>query len=118
MKKTIKFNRITTRDFEMFFQLDSPGYYVAKQAAAQAGLDGALDTLEVLVLANKLFQIEFRKRMLAALGPHGKAEEYARNLDKDSDRSVQIALETLGKERLAQLLKETVAYVNETSKAV
>jgi hypothetical protein len=116
MSKSIKFKRITTRDFEMFFQLDSPGYYVAKKAVAHAELAGALDTVELLVLTNKLFQIEFRKRMLTALGPHGKAEEYALNVDRDANRSAQIALETLGKERLEQILRETVAYVNEQSK--
>ena len=39
MKQTIKLKRITTAEFEAFFQLDSPGYYIAKKAVEHDDLE-------------------------------------------------------------------------------
>ena len=32
MKKTLKFKRITLDEFNAFFHLDSPGYFIARKA--------------------------------------------------------------------------------------
>src|SRR5436305_13995346 len=114
MKKTIKLKRITTADFEAFFQIDSPGYYIAKKAVEHGEVSAAVDVLEVVVLTNKLFEIEFRQRVALALAPHGNAKDYLESLG--TDRAHEIAIETLGAERLKGLLKETADYGQEESK--
>jgi len=116
MKKTIKLKRITTAEFEAFFQLDSPGYYIAKKAVEHDEVTKAVDVLEVLVLTNKFFQIELRNRITAAIAERSKmtAQEYLKALG--TDRSNDIALKTLGKERLKAILQDTADYVTQESK--
>lgn len=116
MKKTIKLKRITTAEFEAFFQLDSPGYYIAKKAVEHEEVTKAIDILEVLILTNKLFQIELRNRITAAIAERSKttAQEYLKALG--TDRSNEIALDALGKDRLKVILQETADYVKQESK--
>jgi hypothetical protein len=114
MKKTLKFKRITLDEFNAFFQLDSPGYFIAKKAIEAGEVAGALDVLEVVVLTNKLSEIELRQRITVALAPHGKAEEYLDSLG--TDRSNEIAIEALGKERLTEILRDIADYVKQESK--
>jgi hypothetical protein len=97
-----------------FFHLDSPGYFIAKKAIEAGEVAGALDVLEVVVLTNKLSEIELRQRITVALAPHGKAEEYLDSLG--TDRSNEIAIEALGKERLTEILREVADYVKQESK--
>ncbi|MBV8546314.1 MAG: hypothetical protein JO093_13670 [Acidobacteria bacterium] len=108
--------RITTAEFEAFFQLDSPGYYIAKKAVEHDEVTKAVDVLEVLVLTNKFFQIELRNRITAAIAERSKmtAQEYLKALG--TDRSNDIALKTLGKERLKAILQDTADYVTQESK--
>ena len=49
-----------------------------------------------------------------ALAPHGKAEEYLDSLG--TDRSNEIAIETLGRERLTKILRDVAEYVKQESK--
>jgi hypothetical protein len=114
MKKTLKFKLITLDEFNAFFQLDSPGYFIAKKAIEAGEVAGALNVLEVVVLANKLSQIELRQRITVALAPHGKAEEYLDSLG--TERAQRIAIETLGRERLIEILQEVADYVKQESK--
>ena len=116
MKQTIKLKRITTAEFEAFFQLDSPGYYIAKKAVEHDEVTKAIDVLEVFVLTNKLFQIELRNRIAAAITERSKttAQEYLKALG--TDRANGIALKILGKERLKTILQETADYVKQESK--
>lgn len=114
MKRTIKLKRITTAEFEAYFRLDSPGYFIAKKAVEHDEVSSAVDVLEVFVLTNKLFEIEFRQRVALALAPHGKAKEYLEGLG--TDRARDIAIDTLGAERLKVILRETADYVKEESK--
>lgn len=113
MKKTLKFKLITLDDFNAFFQLDSPGYYIATKAIEAGELTGALDILEVMVLTNKLTEMELRNRIALALVPYGNAKEYLESLDTDR---VEIAVKTLGRERLKEILQEVADYVKEKSK--
>jgi hypothetical protein len=114
MKKNLKFKRITLDDFNAFFQLDSPGYFIARKAIEAEEVEGALDTVEIIVLTNKLSEIELRQRIALALSPHGKAKEYLENIG--TERAQQIAIGTLGKERLKEILREVADYVKQESK--
>jgi hypothetical protein len=114
MKRTLKFKRITLDEFNAFFRLDSPGYFIARKAIEAEEVAGALDIVEVIVLTNKLSEIELRQRIALALAPHGKAQEYLESLD--TKRAEQIAIETLGRERLIEILKELAEYVKQESK--
>jgi hypothetical protein len=114
MKKTLKFKLITLDEFNAFFQLDSPGYFIARKAIEARELAGALDILEVIVLTNKLAEIELRERITVALAPHGKAEEYVESLG--TERAQQIAVETLGRDRVMVILREVADYVKQESK--
>ena len=114
MKKTLKFKRITLDDFNAFFQLDSPGYFIAKKAIEAGEVAGAPDVVEVIVLTNKLSEMELRQRIALALAPHGKAKEYLESLG--TERAQQIAVETLGRECLTGILREVAEYVKQESK--
>jgi hypothetical protein len=114
MKKTLKLKRITLDEFNAFFALDSPGYFIAKMAIEAKEVAGALDILEVIVLTNKLAEIELRQRLALALAPHGKAKEYLEAIG--TDRAQDIAIATLGRDRLIEILKEVAGYVKQESK--
>ena len=114
MKKTLKFKRITVDEFNAFFRLDSPGYFIAKKAIEAGELAGALDVVEVIVLTNKLSEIELRQRITVALAPLGKAEEYLESLG--TERAEQIAVQTLGRERLIEILREVADSVKKESR--
>ena len=114
MKTTLKFKRITLDDFNAFFTLESPGYFIAKMAIEAKEIVGALDILEVIVLTNKLAEIELRQRIALALSPHGKAAEYLEAIG--SDQAQDIAIETLGRDRLIEILQEVADYVKQESK--
>ena len=90
------------------------GMASSKKAIEAGELAGALDVLEVIVLTNKLSEIELRQRIALALAPHGKAQEYLESLG--TNRAEQIAVETLGRERLIEILQELADYVKQESK--
>jgi hypothetical protein len=116
MKKTIKLKRITTADFEAFFQLDSPGFYIAKKAVEHEEVSRAVDVLEVLVLANKLFDSELSNRIATALMPHGKAKAREYLAAFRTQRAADIAVEILGKEQLTRIMRETADFVKQETK--
>src|SRR5258708_5975961 len=114
MKKTLKFKRITLDEFNAFFQLDSPGYFIAKKAIEAGEVAGAPDIVEDIVLTNKLSQIELPQRVTTALPPPGEAGEDVDSLG--AERAQQIAVETLGRERLIEILRDVAEYVKQESK--
>jgi len=113
-KRTIKLKLITTAELEAFFHLDSPGYFIAKKAVECGEVSAAVDVLEVLVLANKLFEIDFRERVALALEAYGRADEYLNA--PESDRALKIVIETLGAGRIKAILRETYDFVKQESK--
>src|SRR4051794_36709435 len=114
MPETITFRRISVDDFDAYFRLDSPGYFLIKEALDTGDEVGdALATLEAVCLANKLYDIEFMARMVDELKPHGKAEEYARNslAPEGAQLAADLAIKTLGKDRVTQVMRDVMAYL-------
>jgi hypothetical protein len=99
VKRTIKFERITTKDFDLFFQLDSPGWYISNEAIKKAVKRGetatAKEMVEMVVLANKLCEMEYRNRVAEALMPFGKTAEYLSSADTQG--AVTMPLDILGR---------------------
>ena len=56
MSTTIRLRHLTKRDFDTFFQRDSPAYYSAKEAFWAGEAKTAVEALEILCLANKQAQ--------------------------------------------------------------
>jgi hypothetical protein len=77
MRKTLKLRLITAAQCEQFFLLDSPGYFIARDAMNAGETATATDALEVLCLANELYESELLNRLIVELAPYGKLEEYA-----------------------------------------
>jgi hypothetical protein len=112
MRKTLKFRLISGADFSTYFRLDSPGYYLVRDALQGEDVSDALDTLEAVCLANKFYEMKFRDRILQELQPHGKSTEY---LEKcDTEEGADLAIHTLGRARVAQLIREVMVDVRRT----
>lgn len=114
MKRTLKLQLISVDEFNSYFLLDSPGYYLAKEAYATGEALNALETLEALCLANKLYEMELRDRIFEELKPHGKAAEYYEK--HGTDAGVDVAIQTLGADRMKQLAREVMAEVRRQSR--
>jgi len=106
MSTTIRLRHLTRRDFDVFFQLDSPGYYIAKEAFRAGEAKTAVEALEILCLANKLYESELFNRLAEELGPYGKTAEYVHAYATDA--GTKLALRTLGKNRLVAILREVM----------
>ncbi|HSY52469.1 MAG TPA: hypothetical protein VLC46_26950 [Thermoanaerobaculia bacterium] len=83
MRKTLKFRRITAAQFEQYFSLDSPGYYIAKEQLEAGEIHNPQDALEALCLTNQLYELILSEFMVKALTPYGKAVEYLKMEDRD-----------------------------------
>ncbi len=114
MKKTIKFRLISATQFEQYFLLDSPGYFIARDAMNAGETATATDALEVLCLANQLYESELLNRLIVELTPYGKVEEYAEK--HNTDEAGDFIVEVLGKERALVILQEVTAEVKRQSK--
>jgi hypothetical protein len=114
VKRSITFRHITADEFDEHFQLESPGYQMAKEAHAAGEASTALEVLEILCLANQLYANLLTKRMLMELEPFGKAEEY---LEKRSSEEIgEFVVGVLGKKRTVQILREVMADVRHEAK--
>jgi hypothetical protein len=71
MRKTLKFRHISTAQFEEFFMLDSPGYFIARDAMNAGETATAADAVEVLCLANQLYESELLNPLVVELAPLG-----------------------------------------------
>jgi hypothetical protein len=114
MKKTLKFRRITPDQFAQYFLLDSPGYFIARDAVKAGELGNALDTVEALCLVNQLYESELLNRLIVELAPLGKLEEYVAK--RGTDAGGDFIVEVLGKKRALQILQEVTAEVKRQSK--
>lgn len=114
MKKTLKFRHISTAQFEQFFMLDSPGYLIARDAMNAGETATAADAVEVLCLANALFESELLNRLIVELAPHGKLEEYVEK--RGTDEGGDFIVEVLGKENALRILQDVTNEVKRQSK--
>jgi hypothetical protein len=114
MRKTLKFRHISTAQFEQFFLLDSPGYFIARDAMNAGETATAADALEVLCLANALFESELLNRLIVELAPYGKVKEYAAK--RGTDEGADFIVEVLGKDRALRILQDVANEVKRQSK--
>jgi hypothetical protein len=105
-KKTLTLKRITAEQFQNWFVLDSPGYFIARQAMKAGELKTPLDALEALCLANQLYDSELLNRLLVELAPFGKAEEYAEK--RGTDAGTDLVVQCLGPDRMKVVLREVM----------
>lgn len=113
-KKTVTFRRITAADFHTFFSLDSPGLYLARLAQKADELAGAADAVEAIVLANKVYEMEFQNRVAEALLPFGKTQQYLERIGTAEGQ--KLVIDTLGEERLEHIFHEVGAAALEQAK--
>ncbi|HEY0141272.1 MAG TPA: hypothetical protein VGF48_10270 [Thermoanaerobaculia bacterium] len=116
MKTTITVQRVTAKEIEVYFSLDSPGYFLARDAERAGEIASAADAVEVITLINKFYQVIMRDRIVKELSErHGKpaARKYLEswNTDDGSD----FALDTLGKDLMKIILRETMDEVKRES---
>jgi hypothetical protein len=114
VKRSIGLKLTTVADFNAYFRLDSPGYFIARDAVKAGEATEAVDVLEVLVLTNKLYEVECRKRIAAALKLFGKDEQYMALVGTEAAHD--LVIETLGKETVEQILRDAVADVKRQSR--
>jgi hypothetical protein len=107
-KQTLTLRLITVKEFENFFQVDSPGWYIAKEANAAGEFGSALEAMEAVCLLNKLYMVLLEERMLKALQPFGedKARDYYILSREDPDEASKVAVGLLGQERSKAILTE------------
>ncbi len=114
MRKTLKLRLITATQFEQFFLLDSPGYFIARDAMNAGETATATDALEVLCLANELYESELLNRLIVELAAYGKVEEYAEK--RGTDEGADLIVEVLGKDKALRILQDVANEVKRQSK--
>lgn len=116
MKTTIVVQRVSRREIAAYFSLDSPGYFVARDAERVGEIASAADAVEVITLVNKLYQMALRERIAKEiLELHGKdeAREY---LEKSgTDEGADYAVDLLGKDLMKIILREAMDEVKRES---
>jgi hypothetical protein len=110
MNNTLEFRMISAEDFNAYFDLDSPGYYLVRDALLAGEESDALHTLECVCLANKLYAMQFDNQVAEELLPHGKAAEY---LESGSQERADLAIATLGQDRMRLLAREVMDRVRQ-----
>lgn len=108
-KKTLRFNLITLDQFNTYFHLDSPGYFIAREAEKADEVGSPLEALEVVCLANQLYQSELTNRLMVELHPHGALDEYLRM--RGTDEGTELVIDVLGEQRTKEILKEVMGQV-------
>jgi hypothetical protein len=115
MTVKITIERVTAEDLA-FFSLESPGYFIARDAEKAGEMAGPADAIEVICLVNKLYEIEFRQRIALALAEHcGKDAERTYLENEDSDGATKYVVAQLGTDRLHLIMRETADYVKQES---
>jgi hypothetical protein len=109
MKKTLRFKNITLDQFTTYFHLDSPGYFIARDAEKAHEVGSPLDAVEIVCLANQLYESELTNRLMVELQPHGALDEYLRK--RGTDESTELVIDVLGKQRTTEILKEVMDQV-------
>jgi len=114
MTKTLRFNRITRDQFNSYFQLDSPGYFIARDAERAEEIGSPLEALEVVCLANQLYEIELHSHLMIELHHHGAADEYVRK--RGTAAGTKLLVDVLGEVRLKKILKDVMVQVRRAVK--
>jgi hypothetical protein len=109
MKKTLKFKHITLDQFNTYFRLDSPGYFVAREAEKADEVGNPLEAVEIVCLANQLYQSELTNRLMGELHPYDAVEEYLRK--RGTDQGTQLVIDVLGEQQTTEILKEVMDQV-------
>jgi len=115
-KATLNIRRVSAEDIASFFRLDSPGYFIARDAECAGEIAGAADVIEIIVLVNKLYEIELRERIMRELSRQYGKDTVLEYLQKaDTSEGAQFVLAKLGKDRFTAIARETMAYVRKES---
>src|SRR5687768_9967962 len=109
MKKTLRFKLITLDQFTTYFHLDSPGYFIARDAEKVDEIGSPLEAVEVVCLANQLYESELLNRLMVELHPYGALEEYLQK--RGTDEGIDLVIRLLGKQRTKEILKEVMDQV-------
>ena len=109
MKKTLKFRLITLDQFNTYFHLDSPGYFIARDAEKADEVGSPLEAVEVVCLANQLYESDLTNRLMVELQPYGALDEYLRT--RGTDEGTELIVKVLGEQRTAEILKEVMDQV-------
>jgi hypothetical protein len=108
-KKILRFNHITLDQFNTYFHLDSPGYFIAREAEKADEVGSPLEAVEILCLANQLYQSELTNRLMVELHQYGAVDEYMSK--RETDEGTQLVIDVLGEQRTAEILKEVMGQV-------
>ena len=114
MKKTLRFKRITLDQFNTYFHLNSPGYFIAREAEKADEVGSPLEAVEIVCVANQLYQSELVNRLMVELHPYGALEEYLRK--RGTDEGTKLVIDVLGKQRTTEILKEVMEQVRREAK--
>jgi hypothetical protein len=105
---------ISRQLFENYFSLSGAGYVLANDALAAGWISTPYEIIEVVCLVDRVFASILLDRMLEELQPLGKAEEYLTcERVGDHRRSASITFESLGKERLREILPDIARRLRE-----
>ena len=103
-KLTLKFKRITADDLE-YFDLDSPGYLIARDLIRPSEVPDVASIIEVICLANKVACMRFHRRVMAELEALGKSEEYEKLCGTEEGDDLLFA--TLGEAKIGRMMRQT-----------
>ena len=106
MKKTLRFKLITLDQFNTYFRLDSPGYFIARDAEKADEVGSPLEAVEVVCLANQLYDSELTNRLMIELHPYGALDEFLRK--RGTDEGTKRVIKVLGEQRATEILKEVM----------
>jgi hypothetical protein len=107
MSAKITVQRVTAKDITTFFSLDSPGYFLARDAERAGEISGAADAIEVICLVNKLSQIELDTHIMRELEERCGPDRVAAYLRTASvEERTTFTIEAIGKEDMVVILQE------------
>jgi hypothetical protein len=109
-KRTVTFRNLTSDEFERYFMLESPGYFLAKESYNAGEIGSAAEAVEILCLANKHYLMNLENRVMEELIPFGKqyAREYYDLARTDSEKASQLIAQVLGVKQTRLILKSVM----------
>jgi hypothetical protein len=93
-------------NFERFFVLDGPGYWIAKDAFVQGVIGTPYEMVDTICAAHKSCATKIVKRLEAALAKHGRASEMW--AAPGSEAILDLAVSTLGDSVVGKILSGSV----------
>lgn len=116
MKTTIVVQRVSAQDVAAHFSLDSPGYFLARDAERLGEIASAADAVEVITLVNKFYQITLRERVVKELAElHGKDAARTYFEQSGTEAGGDYAIQMIGKDLMKIILRETMDEVRRES---